>query len=200
MGNVMWHHVDGKVHGVLNDYDLASFEEDKDKGPSSNHRTGTKPYMAFDLLDEYWKGGHFYRHDLESLFYIILCIACRYRYPGVPAQDPRKYEEWFTGSERQVYLEKTSFILNPTFSSFPVQPYFENFLPWLKNIYGMLVAGHRHRPSLLLHELGEEINEDFNWSTLNGKFSYRRLNQVMATFNGTSLEPRWTAGPRNADN
>jgi hypothetical protein len=200
MGNIMWHHVDGKVHGVLNDYDLASFEQDKDKGPTSDHRTGTKPFMAFDLLNERWKGGHYYRHDLESLFYIILCFACRYRCPGVPARDPRSYENWFTDSEESVYSAKNSLIHDTTFSSFPVQPHFKDFTPWLNRVYGMLNVGHRQRPSLFLLELGEETNEDFNWLTLNGKFSYRRLNQVMATFNGTPLEPRWTAGPRNQDN
>jgi hypothetical protein len=192
MGNIMWHRVDGKVHGVLNDYDLASYEKDKDKGPSSDHRTGTKPFMAFDLLDEGWTSGHYYRHDMESLFYIMVCVACRYRYPGVPAQEPRKYENWFTDSEEHVYSAKHTLIHSSTFSSFPVQPYYKDFTPWLEELLYRLHTGHSQRPVSLSLRFEAHASRDFNWSTLNGNFSYHRLNEAMKTFKGTPLEPRWT--------
>ena len=65
--------VEEKVCGVLTDFDLALRTEDlaKEQG------TGTPPYMAYELLDG--SGGpHLYRHDLESLLYIMLVLATHY--------------------------------------------------------------------------------------------------------------------------
>ncbi|KAG2069346.1 hypothetical protein BDR04DRAFT_1021857, partial [Suillus decipiens] len=66
-GNLMWYWKDGKRIGVLNDYDLSSLIDDR--GPRGNERTGTVPFMAFDLLTAKAQRGevkHLYRHDLES--------------------------------------------------------------------------------------------------------------------------------------
>ncbi|KIK65127.1 hypothetical protein GYMLUDRAFT_384978 [Collybiopsis luxurians FD-317 M1] len=49
--NIMFRHVGPKeqLHSVLNDFDLATILNDPDyPTPSSKHRTGTKPYMAFE--------------------------------------------------------------------------------------------------------------------------------------------------------
>ncbi|KAF9459059.1 hypothetical protein BDZ94DRAFT_1149964, partial [Collybia nuda] len=79
-GNIMYRIVEGKVHGVLNDLDLSSLREDVERGtPTSHQRTGTPPYMATELLQA--AGGtksptrHLYRHDLESLTYVILMLC-----------------------------------------------------------------------------------------------------------------------------
>ncbi|KAF5358716.1 hypothetical protein D9757_013032 [Collybiopsis confluens] len=72
MANIMYRREGDNVYGVLNDFDLSSFRTRMDEGPTSKHRTGTKPFMAYDLLDTAWDKVHRYRHDLESLFYIIL--------------------------------------------------------------------------------------------------------------------------------
>ncbi|KAJ3762934.1 hypothetical protein EV360DRAFT_66714, partial [Lentinula raphanica] len=78
IGNLMFCRKEGKVYGVLNDFDLSSTVDRMAQGPSSKERTGTRPFMSPDLLDSHWKIGHLPRHDLESLFYIILCLVCRY--------------------------------------------------------------------------------------------------------------------------
>jgi hypothetical protein len=65
----------GKVFGVLNDYDLAIFKSNNAR--SSKTRTGTKPFMAIDLLGNP-TDVHRYRHDLESLFYAIFYVTSRY--------------------------------------------------------------------------------------------------------------------------
>ncbi|KAE9382310.1 hypothetical protein BT96DRAFT_755069, partial [Gymnopus androsaceus JB14] len=107
-GNLMFRRIDSKVYGVLNDFDLSSYVDRLNNGPSSNHRTGTKPFMAIDLLNKL-KKSHMYRHDLESLFYIMLFLACRYENPGKPLPEP-PYKEWFCGNEDAVYAYKCSFI------------------------------------------------------------------------------------------
>ncbi|KAF5352948.1 hypothetical protein D9758_007906 [Tetrapyrgos nigripes] len=45
--------------------------------PTAQHRTGTLPFLARELLLGEVKKRR-YRHDLESLFYVILCLCCRY--------------------------------------------------------------------------------------------------------------------------
>ena len=64
---------------VLTDYDISSWTGPliSDCTKTSQQRTGTPPFMARGLLD----GSdtfNMYRHDVESLFYIILILATRY--------------------------------------------------------------------------------------------------------------------------
>ncbi|KAJ7770470.1 hypothetical protein B0H16DRAFT_1410652 [Mycena metata] len=47
--NLMYRRIDGKVYGVLNDFDLSA-HLDKESPSTSKQRTGTEPYMAIDLL------------------------------------------------------------------------------------------------------------------------------------------------------
>ncbi|KAK6992607.1 hypothetical protein R3P38DRAFT_148162 [Favolaschia claudopus] len=49
ISNFMYHKVNGKLYGVLNDFDLA-LSLDHQPLSTSKTRTGTKPYMAIDLL------------------------------------------------------------------------------------------------------------------------------------------------------
>ncbi|KAF9065344.1 hypothetical protein BDP27DRAFT_1424906 [Rhodocollybia butyracea] len=64
----------GSVYGVLNDFDHA-IRTDVLRSPSS-HRTGTAPYMAIDILRASPPPIHLYRHDLESLYYVLVCTVC----------------------------------------------------------------------------------------------------------------------------
>jgi serine/threonine protein kinase len=71
--------VEEKVCGVLTDFDLASWTVDikNDRTRTSQQRTGTPPFMAYELLSGS-DGPHLYRHDLESLFYIMLILTTHY--------------------------------------------------------------------------------------------------------------------------
>ena len=98
----MWDRVGNTVYGVLCDWDLAKVQTDgatsrslheSPTPPASlslggddstqpkvsdikpGRRIGTGPFMAMDLLREGPPPPHLYRHDLESLFYIIV-YAC----------------------------------------------------------------------------------------------------------------------------
>ena len=67
------------VLGILNDWDMASQLTEKGEVPNSAalHRTGTLPFMARDLLRSP-PPPHYYRHDLESFFYILIWAAVHY--------------------------------------------------------------------------------------------------------------------------
>ncbi|KAH7869292.1 uncharacterized protein C8R40DRAFT_1131098 [Lentinula edodes] len=47
-------------------------------------------------------------HDLESLFYIMLCLACRYKKPGLPTAEARAYSKWFSGTDEEVFVRTPS--------------------------------------------------------------------------------------------
>ncbi|KAJ4481373.1 protein kinase [Lentinula edodes] len=213
-GNIMFRRIDGKIYGVLNDFDLSSRVRDMDNGPTSNQRTGTRPFMSLDLLDPTWKGGHFYRHDLESLFYIILCLACRYEAPCVAAAEPRPFSQWFSGTDREIFNDKNTFFTSPfaLINGFPIQSYFADFQRWLRKIYDQLRGGYIQRPfcaknlSTSNEESEESGDEDleflqndndsnFDWNTLNRHVSYARMRSVMSSFKGKSLETRWEGKP-----
>jgi len=66
-------------NGILNDFDLAHLAGEE--RPSGTERTGTIPFMAFDLLtNEAWDGNitRQYRHDCESFAWVLLWICCCY--------------------------------------------------------------------------------------------------------------------------
>ncbi|KAJ3889009.1 protein kinase [Lentinula edodes] len=209
-GNIMYRRKNGKVYGVLNDFDLSSRVRDMDKGPTSKQRTGTRPFMSLDLLNPDWEGGHLYRHDLESLFYIMLCLACRYEAPGVPSPDPRPYSEWFSGTDAEVLSNKSKFLLNALSKGLPVQPYFSSFKQWLWKIFKGLRLGYTRRPLAYSNPPASETdseawnldddsdsNSTFNyeWTTLNKRVSYARIRLIMASFEGQPLETRWVGNP-----
>ncbi|PSS38067.1 hypothetical protein PHLCEN_2v98 [Hermanssonia centrifuga] len=83
--NVMFEVRDGAVKFVVIDFDLAAMVDSNGEplaAPSSKHRTGTLPFMAYELLrdmakstsSEHQRIVHRLRHDFESLFY--LCLYC----------------------------------------------------------------------------------------------------------------------------
>lgn len=78
---------DGHIHGVLTDHDLAT-RTDVPLSPSSYHRTGTEPYMAIDLLQKSPPPAYLYRHDLESLYYVLVCIVC--------SNEDEPLQDWFS--------------------------------------------------------------------------------------------------------
>ncbi|KAG2341852.1 hypothetical protein BDR05DRAFT_1060717 [Suillus weaverae] len=96
-GNMMWYEIDGKLMGVLNDYDLSSLANDS--GPRGNECTGTVPFMALDLLTAEAQRGevkHLYRHDLESFMWCFAWIAMRYENGALLPAGSRPFDEWAT--------------------------------------------------------------------------------------------------------
>ena len=98
----MWQVKDGAYNFVLIDFDMATIVEN-DEGEctykaSSKHRTGTLPFMAYELIFDAFCGtlterntwipvAHLLRHEYESLFY--LGFWCATALPDSP-EDPNK--------------------------------------------------------------------------------------------------------------
>ncbi|KAG9217707.1 hypothetical protein CCMSSC00406_0003604 [Pleurotus cornucopiae] len=109
--NLLWTRRANGVFGVLNDWDLAT--PINAKCGTTNHRTGTGPFMALELLDKV-PPVHLYRHDLESLFYVLIWAAVHYNIgdtvPYLHQVDP-ELEKW-TGNYEDARAAKTLFYEN----------------------------------------------------------------------------------------
>ena len=142
-----------KVYGVLTDYDLSSSSDtmNSDYTKTSQQRTGTPPYMAQELL----KGTsplHLYRHDLESLFYIMLLMAARHTI-GTPEGEKKPrvvmrglrglpYQNWFDEPRYDVLgLRKRAFLTD--IEPIVLAPVFEDFRPWLVDLQNCFSVGLR---------------------------------------------------------
>ncbi|TEB27493.1 hypothetical protein FA13DRAFT_1794664 [Coprinellus micaceus] len=70
---------DGRVNGVLNDWDMARFVDADDSNMELDNepRIGTPPFMAHDHLRMQCVP-HYFRHDLEPFFYILVWAALHY--------------------------------------------------------------------------------------------------------------------------
>jgi hypothetical protein len=108
----MFRRIGGEVYGVLNDFDLACGIDSANASPTSNQRTGTKPFMAIDLLSESPPPRHLYRHDLESFFHVLVFMTSTYL-KGTEIQNPL-LQSWLTKTMEGVVKEKISFIMLDT--------------------------------------------------------------------------------------
>lgn len=68
----------GSVIGILNDWDMAKLlSEEQDGLTAAKHRTGSPPFTALELLSG--KGSpHYFRHDLESFFWLLVWAVLHY--------------------------------------------------------------------------------------------------------------------------
>ncbi|EIM84743.1 uncharacterized protein STEHIDRAFT_140323 [Stereum hirsutum FP-91666 SS1] len=97
VNNVMFIRRNGRVFGVLNDWDLAA-PEVRSSPPTAFHRTGTAAFMALNLLDS--PDGsvpHLYCYDLESFAWILVWCAYVLLFNGKEVthnKRPEKIQEW----------------------------------------------------------------------------------------------------------
>ncbi|KAJ3538974.1 hypothetical protein NMY22_g4948 [Coprinellus aureogranulatus] len=138
-GNLMVLKLAGEtVKGVLNDWDLAKIVSGDDSNPSSAEvRTGTPPFMAHDHLGR-THFPHWFRHDLESLFYILIWAALHYNLKdGTRDRKPHPSVAGWVGDideNRTVKLRILSFDRDTTNEIFEgVKPEFASVLEeWIK--------------------------------------------------------------------
>jgi hypothetical protein len=173
--NLMLCKEDDKIYGVLNDLDLAV---DADvKSASSKHRTGTKPFMAIDLLRPD-PPVHMYRHDLESMFYVVVWITSRF-HNGEEISDP-PLQQWADQGDATLVDKKHSFILSVP----PRQTArFESFGRWVVPMQKMMRDGFSARTEYISEVgLAESPNlPPFEHETLGGFVSFDKFQAVLST-------------------
>ncbi|THU84887.1 hypothetical protein K435DRAFT_806358 [Dendrothele bispora CBS 962.96] len=184
LANIMYRRIDDRVYRVLNDYDLAStLPLDSAQRPTSELRTGTIPYMSWDLLDidsnKSCQAGPAYYHDLEALFYVIVILCNHYekktnsaRLDKVPAND-RLYNDWFSPNHQQVAGAKTLFVTQSN-ALFKATGFFDGFTELVDRLRKQLRNGHKRKNEYLDGDL-----RVFDWSTLGGHVTYEVFKEAM---------------------
>lgn len=130
---------DGEIKGVLNDFDLASVGT-LGKGRMPSNGTGTRLFMAIELLGVP-PSPHYYRHDLESLMYVMLWHSSRFD-NGVAAI-PSPYEHWVQASDDDV-LE--AYKIRFVHSEKPhLTPHFEALSGWIHRLQILFRRGLQAR-------------------------------------------------------
>jgi serine/threonine protein kinase len=137
LNNLMLRKEGDKVYGVLNDLDLAISADIK--STSSKQRTGTKPFMAIDLLPPD-PLVHVYRHDLESMFYVLVWITSRFHDGEEIADAP--LQEWADQGGATLVDKKHSFILS---EPPPPTSEFDLFGRWVVSLQKMMRNGFSAR-------------------------------------------------------
>jgi serine/threonine protein kinase len=177
-----------KVYGVLTDYDLSSRQKDLkgDYIQTSQQRTGTPPYMAQELLQRTSKI-HLYRHDVESLFWIMLMMCGRHsiekrgdgkeaKMQVVMREGRLPYEYWY--NERNyttLGLSKESFFTKA--KAIELSPLFEDFRPWLLDLQRCFSQGFTSQlvSANQLKWAGMPTAVPFDDETLGGNISYSNI-------------------------
>ena len=148
------------VYGVLTDCDFSSWRKDleNDYTRTSQRRTGTPPYLAFELLQG-TSTTHLYRHDLEFLFYIMLLVATHHTVApteGGPNTEPKgwvvtrgrilPFRKWFDTQHHDALSSiKESFFSSERKRPIELSPTFEAFRPWLKEMRRNFAKGFNRK-------------------------------------------------------
>ncbi|KAJ3972098.1 hypothetical protein EV361DRAFT_168468, partial [Lentinula raphanica] len=197
-GNIMVRVKNGRKYGVLNDWDLASWVDDLEKGATSQYRTGTRPSMAHEQQAPDWKGPHRYRHDVESLFYVMMLFAFLYSKPSKavlkPEDEVYKYEVWHQLDSSTLSNLKGK-IMYQTWSP-RVTPFFAGFQDWLQMIHHYFQRGFHKQTAhaqakLLAERFGRKFSSrktrSFDREDLDGNISYERMVRIMHVFDAEEL-------------
>ncbi|KAJ3992303.1 hypothetical protein F5050DRAFT_1715387, partial [Lentinula boryana] len=200
-GNIMVRKKNGENVGVLNDWDLAAWVNKLRDGPTSKFRTGTVPYMAHEQHSIEWKGLHFYRHDMESVFYAILLLTClrsslSEKLPTPPKTD-FSYATWHEEDDDTLQGRKDSLIHRA-----PWQPsttaFFNGFSAWLVDLQFNLRddfvklgdSRHTKAPQKVTWQRPNPVLLNFDEDTLGGRFSYEEIMWVVHVFENEDLKTR----------
>ncbi|EEB89019.1 hypothetical protein MPER_12938 [Moniliophthora perniciosa FA553] len=113
LSNIMYNTATKKC--ILNDYDLASLMDPGTEVPERQgyERTGTRPFMALELLGAEGVAGQTqrrYRHDLESFYWVLVWV-------GACVQDGKeilteRYAEMGVGTYAEVHKKKCSLLMS----------------------------------------------------------------------------------------
>lgn len=217
----MYRVVDEKGYGVLNDLDLSSpLSRVEQEDQLSLQRTGTPPYMAFELLLNIRGTApsihHLYRHDLESFTYVLLMFCSRNKFNPSPPfithlTDP-PFKQWFDPdlSWENLGYEKYGYLFNkPLSAATDVHPSFKKFVPWLLQLLfafrdGLIARGCWHSKMDKFNARRKEHLSDgeegffgqalepppFDEKTLGGEVVYSNLLCSLSKFDGEKLEHR----------
>ncbi|KAJ2916662.1 hypothetical protein MD484_g3737, partial [Candolleomyces efflorescens] len=147
-----------------------------DRPLAAQHRIGTPPFMAIDLLNKN-PLPHLYRHELESLFYIILWGALH----PTSLEVVKAWEQTLESNEMAketffAYSNKAKTIFDA------IRPEFQGLRKeWIEPLYRLIRDALRSVPD----QLEGPIPDDYDYETYDGRLTFWTF---MAAIKQT---PRW---------
>ncbi|KAJ3711389.1 hypothetical protein C8R42DRAFT_728726 [Lentinula raphanica] len=197
-GNIMVRVKNGRKYGVLNDWDLASLADDLQEGATSQYRTGTRPSMAHEQQARNWEGPHQYRHDVESLFYVMMLFTFLYSKPSKmvsnPVDEQFHYQNWHQfddGTSKKCMIMALNSPWKP-----PVTPFFIHFSDWLDEIQVRFCWGFNEQGTVMQRKRDAERRGmqlrtqnvlSYKDEELGGHITYKTMVQIMHKFNEQGL-------------
>ena len=166
------------IRGVLNDWDLAEMEPHMNND-HSGERTGTRPYMAIDLLVPQ-PPCHLERFDWESFLYVICMIACRYdRGEDI---NPNALPDWY--DTRDTTLQNTKFAVLSGFRTIiqDVTDFYQQMVfDWTEPLREIFSAGYSKRNKLAGKKQPTLFADDvpFDNETLEGHVTWEKFWEIL---------------------
>ncbi|KAG6844041.1 hypothetical protein H0H87_010365 [Tephrocybe sp. NHM501043] len=184
---------DGPKKGILNDWDLASEVEDDNeiRVSNANHRTGTLPFMARDLLVND-PPLHLYRHDLESFFYILIWAALHYDFAAgtkISSDQVSITRTWNDDVFRRNRSAKNDFLkerkrLDEVIAS--ARKGCEPLIPWITSIWRLFFIAERAEP---IDGYDNEVAVEWDNVTLGGHLTFETFMKALGRKPRDDLEP-----------
>ncbi len=134
---------------ILNDFDLAAYVGEDGlpiKTNLSEHRTGTLPFMAIDVLQHLTTNTHYLRHDLESVFWVALwCLVKLPRSNDKTEEDRRRaiLLNWEEGELKAICATKSMIIQNmEVFSALEFTSEMHGYAQWISAFRDVIQEGY----------------------------------------------------------
>ena len=173
---------DGKIQGVLNDWDVASTSHTESDSEHTNMRTGTMPFMSIDL-HQHPPPVHMERFEYESLFYVLYWICLSYSDGKLLPEKERhsafkRWPRWNSNDhddvcEAKIGLKNNSKIFRDV-NEFPAM-YRPLVQPWLECLRYTLRRGFNARDEA---NIADKLAE-FDDITLGGHMSYENICKIL---------------------
>ncbi|KAG1893857.1 uncharacterized protein F5891DRAFT_743724 [Suillus fuscotomentosus] len=191
-GSLLWYRKNGRLIGVLNDYDLSSLANAV--GPQGNERTGTVPFMALDLLTKEGQQGkakYLYRHDLESFMWVFAWICFRYRQGVLLLRRSRPLDEWATSHAIACGVKKLAFLTNlshylPADFRTSQSTIDLSLLALLVDCFRVLQAANSNRADDMYHNLVVELGwMEGTYEQIDAEETVSDMDDFLGKFTGT---------------
>ena len=172
----------GKIQGVLNDWDVASTSHTESDSEHTNMRTGTMPFMSIDL-HQYPPPVHIERFEYESLFYVLYWICLSYSDGKLLPEEKRHsafkcWPRWNSNDHEGVRSAKAGLRDNgkifENVDKFPAM-YRPLVRPWLNLLQYTLRRGYNARHDARFAGKLAEFDND----TLGKYVSYESIHKIL---------------------
>ncbi|PFH45846.1 hypothetical protein AMATHDRAFT_8583 [Amanita thiersii Skay4041] len=163
----------GKAYGVLLDYDITALGHQESL---SKQRIGMLLYMACDLL-EASPPKHIYRHDLESLFYIMIVLTTMHHSGQMIADKEHPPTTWFhVGTKILLGLKRDFLAEIPP----PLTQHFTVMRKWTVGLQILFNKGYNAQSEAVLEAVDTPTDTfSFDYDSLGGNVDFDKFQKIL---------------------